>query len=106
MAANSLLTTLDARLRSLRLDHKLPEDSPRFSHLKTAIGVLVADGLRTLARRIASGDIVPPLGADERLHSWASVLETPELETKPSYAAAARILREAADRLPKLSSFA
>jgi hypothetical protein len=106
MAANILLATLDARLRALRCDRRLPEDSPRFSHLKTAIGALVADGLHALAERISSGGIVLPLGADERLHSWASALETPELGTEPRYAAAARVLREAADRLPKLSSFA
>jgi hypothetical protein len=102
MAARIPLATLDSRLRALRLDDKLPEDSPRFLLLKTAIRALAADGLRTVAERISSGDIAPPLGADERLHIWASVLETPDLKEEPSYAAAAHLLREVAERLPNL----
>jgi hypothetical protein len=106
MAARISLATLDSRLRALRLDDKLPEDSPRFLLLKTAIRALAADGLRTVAERISSGDIALPLGADERLHSWASVLETPDLKEEPSYAAAAHLLREVAKRLPKLPPLA
>jgi hypothetical protein len=106
MAVRIPLATLDNRLRALRIDYKLPEDSPRFLLLESAVRALAADGLRTVAERISSGAIVPPVGGDERLRAWASVLETPDLEEEPSYAAAAQVLREAAARLPTMRRFA
>jgi hypothetical protein len=105
MAARILLATLAIRLRALRIDYKLPEDSPRFLLLETVVRALAVDGLRTMAERISSGHIVPPLGSDECLSTWASVLETPDLEEEPSYAATAKVMREAVDRLPTMHGF-
>lgn len=106
MAARIPLVTLEGRLLRLRQDYRVPEDSPRFLLLETAVRALAADALRTLATRIAEGRIVPPLGADERLRRWADVLDAPDLAEEPAYAEAAAILRQAAAALPRIRQFA
>jgi len=105
MAARIPLATLEGRLLRLRQDYRVPEDSPRFLLLETAVRALAADALRTLATRISEGRIAPPLGADERLRTWADVLDAPDLAEEPAYAEAAAILRKAAAALPRIPQF-
>lgn len=106
MAARIPLATLEGRLLRLRQDYRVPEDSPRFLLLETAVRALAADALRTIATRIAEGRITLPLGADESLRTWADILDAPDFIEEPSYAEAASILREAADALPRIRRFA
>lgn len=106
MAARIPLQTLETRLIRLRQDWRVPEDSPRFLLLETAVRALAADALHALADLIAQGRLSPPVGADERLRAWAAFLAAPDLAEEPGYAEAARILQDAADALPRIRQFA
>ena len=106
MAVRIPLATLGGRLERLRQDYQVSEDSPRFLLLESAVRALAADALRTLATRIAEGRIAPPLGTDDRLRTWADILDAPELAKEPAYAEAAAILRQAADALPQIRHLA
>ena len=106
MAVRIPLATLGGRLERLCQDYQVSEDSPRFLFLESTVRVLAADALRTLAARIAEGQIVPPLGTDDRLRTWADILDAPEFAEEPAYAEAAAILRQAADALPQIRHLA